>query len=575
MRARLALPAVEVDQVLHRALAERRLADDQAAAVVLDGGSEDLGGRRGRTVDQHCQGAIPRHARVVVGFDGHAPAGILDLHHGAPVDEQPGEFHCLHQRAAAILAQVHHHAVDLFRLQFGEQARGVGGGRARIGIAALGGLEVEVEARQRDHADLLAADVDDRLAGRLFLELDLVAHDRDQLVLAVHAGVGGQDVQPHPGALVAADQVHDIVDAPADHVGQRALVALPDRNHAVAHLHLAGGHGGAAGNQRADHDVFVLPLQHRADALERQPHLHVEVFRAARTHVAGVRVDRGGIRIHEALEHIVAAQFVHARIEVGVALVQGLADLLRRAAGELEPQLVVLDVLAPDLFKRRAVRGPGRLLAVIGPAVLGREVHRLGQLRPRERRAIVDALDVGRVDVERGPQVLRLDRIVQLRAVGREAIHVRLGEEQLVAVERLQVAAEDFRRQRIVQHARPVGVLAVREQAIDQARCHRLGLRRGHRAGGLGGRRGRARGGQRQGQGQERGEGQELAAEHDRIPWKTAGAACGQLAPRGDHGRVPMVLGGCLRRWLGRSLLQPPFGPRDRTTGPSAQTPRG
>src|SRR5699024_5432982 len=36
---------VEVDQVLDGALAEGRLADDHAAAVVLDGGSEDLRGR--------------------------------------------------------------------------------------------------------------------------------------------------------------------------------------------------------------------------------------------------------------------------------------------------------------------------------------------------------------------------------------------------------------------------------------------------------------------------------------------------------------------------------------------------
>jgi hypothetical protein len=54
---------------------------------------------------------------------------------------------------------------------------------------------------------------------------------------------------------------------------------------------------------------------------------------AARAHVAGVRVDRGRVRVHEVLEHVVAAQLVHARAERRVALVERLADLvLRRPA---------------------------------------------------------------------------------------------------------------------------------------------------------------------------------------------------------------------------------------------------
>src|SRR5690606_14791204 len=57
-------PAVQVDQVLHRALAEGGLADDQGAAVVLHRAGEDLRSRGRGAVDQYRQRAVPGHARV-------------------------------------------------------------------------------------------------------------------------------------------------------------------------------------------------------------------------------------------------------------------------------------------------------------------------------------------------------------------------------------------------------------------------------------------------------------------------------------------------------------------------------
>ena len=108
-------PAVEVHQVLHGALAEGGLADDQAAAVILDRAGEDFRRRRRTAVDQHRQRAVPRHAGLLVALDADAAAGFAHLHDRALVDEQAGEFDRLGQRTAAVVAQVHHHAFDLLR----------------------------------------------------------------------------------------------------------------------------------------------------------------------------------------------------------------------------------------------------------------------------------------------------------------------------------------------------------------------------------------------------------------------------------------------------------------------------
>ncbi|KAG0933386.1 hypothetical protein G6F31_016328 [Rhizopus arrhizus] len=85
-----ARPAIEVDDVLHGALAEAGFTDHQATTVVLDGAGEDFRGRGRAAVDQHRQRAIPRHALVAVAVDGDAAPGLTHLHHRALLDEQAG-----------------------------------------------------------------------------------------------------------------------------------------------------------------------------------------------------------------------------------------------------------------------------------------------------------------------------------------------------------------------------------------------------------------------------------------------------------------------------------------------------
>ena len=55
-------------------------------------------------------------------------------------------------------------------------------------------------------------------------------------MLAVQTGIGRQDFQPHGGVLLAANPCHDVVQAPANDVDDRALVALTDAWHCAKSL---------------------------------------------------------------------------------------------------------------------------------------------------------------------------------------------------------------------------------------------------------------------------------------------------------------------------------------------------
>src|SRR5690606_32403305 len=141
---------VQADQVLHRALAVGRLADDQAAAIILDRRSEDLRGRGRHAVDQHGQRAVPGAAGAAVALDFDATLRTLDLDHRPFVDEQPGEFSRLGQRTPTVVAQIEHDAIDVLMLELVQQVGDVARGAAVIRFTATAALEVLVEGRQLD-----------------------------------------------------------------------------------------------------------------------------------------------------------------------------------------------------------------------------------------------------------------------------------------------------------------------------------------------------------------------------------------------------------------------------------------
>ena len=104
----------EVEQLLHRALAVRGVvADDDAAAVVLDRAGEDLARTGAELVDHHHQRAFPDHARLRVVVRLRAAVRAFHLDDRAVVDEQAGHVDGFGQRAAAVPAEVDHDGVDV------------------------------------------------------------------------------------------------------------------------------------------------------------------------------------------------------------------------------------------------------------------------------------------------------------------------------------------------------------------------------------------------------------------------------------------------------------------------------
>ena len=538
-RALVGRPAVEVEQVLHRALAEGRLADDQAAAVVLDGTGHDLRSRGRGAIHQHRQRPVPGDAGLAVGLHVDAAARLAHLHHRAGVDEQAGQFDRLVERAAAVVAQVQHHAVEVLAAELAEDARHVAGGRGVVAVAAAATLEVLVERRQLDHADApgvaggAGRDVEHLGLRGLFLQPHLGARERDPHRLAVEQRFHRHHVQPHLAARLALDPVDHVVDAPADHVLHRPAAALADADDAVARRELAAARGRAAGDQLADHHHVVLLLQLRADAFQRQRHALGEQVRGARVEVVGVRIDRGRVGIEEGLERVFLVELGDAGGHVGVALVERGADLGGLLAGQLQAQPVVAHGLLPERVELGLVLGPRRVLAVVVPALVGVEVEDvLAQQVARVLHALGHALLVDRVHLHRRRGIALAHGLAQRRLVAPEARDVGGVEEQLVGVQRLEVAAEDVLRQRGVQPARAVGVAAVREQAVDQLRGggvvgrgtgrDRIAARPRH---------------QRQGHGQRQGDdggGQGLACFHGQCSELTWGgvASCANMASR-------------------------------------------
>ncbi len=183
--------------------------------------------------------------------------------------KRPVEIGRFGQRAAALVAEIDDHAVDLVLLELAEQTLDIARRALVVGVAATARVEILIERRQRDHADMARViaglDLDHRFLRGLLFDADLLARQRERLVLAVGAGVGGQDFQAHDRILRAADLFHDIVEAPADHVDDRAVLALADADDAITDLVLARQRGRAARHDLANRGVvLVVTLQHRA-----------------------------------------------------------------------------------------------------------------------------------------------------------------------------------------------------------------------------------------------------------------------------------------------------------------------
>ena len=82
----------------------------------------------------------------------------------------------------------------------------------------------------------------------LGLERDLVAREFDDLLGRSRRRAGGQYLQPHQRAGLAADLLHHVVQPPADHVLEAAALALADAGDAIVGVQRAGHGGRTAGD---------------------------------------------------------------------------------------------------------------------------------------------------------------------------------------------------------------------------------------------------------------------------------------------------------------------------------------
>ena len=159
--------------------------------------------------------------------------------------------------------------------------------------------------------------------GLLVLELDLVAHDGDDLEFGRVGGGGGEDLEANGGPFFAADAFDHAVEFHVDDVFE-FLVVLRDGGNAVVDLEFAAAVGGSAGDEFDDLGVAIVAPEHSADTDEGEAHLDVEIIQRALAHVFRVRVVTLGERGKEG-GGLVLAVFLLQRLEQAlVAFAHGL-----------------------------------------------------------------------------------------------------------------------------------------------------------------------------------------------------------------------------------------------------------
>src|SRR5690554_3770903 len=409
---------------LHRPLAEGRLADHQATSIVLHRAGKDLRGRGRQLVDYHRQGAVVDHAGIGIIQHLHLSLGVAYQHAGTLTYEQAGQLGGLLQKAAAIVAQVQNDAVNVLFLQLAEQPANIAGGAAIIRITPAIGLEVDIEAGHLDHPDTvilaLLVEFQHRGFGGLVLQFDRFTCQKQLADGHVTGRVaGGNDFQAHGGALGTADQLNHFIKPPADHIDHFAI-ALGHADDAIGRSQLLALLRRTGRHQTDDLGVVVVALQHGTDALEGQAHVDVEVFRVIRRHVLGMGVVDLGQGIDVVLEDVLAAGLVQALLLVGVALLEQLLDGLGFAAGQFQPQYLILDLLAPEAVQRAVVSGPVSLLAVDQDHLVAAEVqlvYALAQQLTGKGDTLVGTLDLPGMHGETDAQVTGLQQVIELVAV--------------------------------------------------------------------------------------------------------------------------------------------------------------
>ncbi len=310
----------------------------------------------------------------------------------------------------------------------------------------------------------------------LRLERDLRAGKHHDLVRRARRRRSGLDLQPHVRAHRPADELHHVIEPPADDVDQLARLALADGDDAVLGGDLARLLRGAARQDLHDRNEVVDELQRGADALVGQAHLDAVFLGVARREIARVRIEHVRERVHEILEDVVRGDLLAALEHALVALAQDVARFGPGLVRQHQRERVVLDALAPELVELVAARRPRRVLAVELEALLDREVGLVVEQRERVLDALAVALLEAVVDRERRLDPPGRDRIVELVAIALEVGDVAREKVAARSVERFEVAIEHQRGHRVVDRGLPV--MRALEHAADETGHLAVAIRR-------------------------------------------------------------------------------------------------
>ena len=136
---------LERDDALHRALAERSVANDEAASVILNRRRENLRSRRAVPVDQHHQRPAVEH-RVILVLQHHLAAHrVADLHDRPHAGKKTGNVDRLFERSASIFAKIDDDALHLLLVELVDDAGHILRGAGVVRRILLLAFEVEIE----------------------------------------------------------------------------------------------------------------------------------------------------------------------------------------------------------------------------------------------------------------------------------------------------------------------------------------------------------------------------------------------------------------------------------------------
>ena len=219
----------------------------------------------------------------------------------------------------------------MLRFELIQQLAHIARGAAVILLAGGSRFEVLIKARHVDDADgelaVASLDLAHFLARSLGFERHFVARQEKMLLGRARRCASGQDLQMHDGVDLAADQLHDVIQSPADHVGDFAALAFANADDAVVDVQLTACRGWAAGQNVQHSHVVIDELQRSADAFVRQAHLDFVFLGIAGREIAGMRIEDMREGVHEHFEDVIARHLLGALEHALIALLQDIARL--------------------------------------------------------------------------------------------------------------------------------------------------------------------------------------------------------------------------------------------------------